>query len=45
MWRWIDAAMTEQQLQIFDDFGYYEGVDVEYKGAKVPAPDNRRSYS
>ena len=21
------------------------GVDVEYKGAKVPAPDNRRSYS
>jgi len=21
------------------------GVDVEYKGAKVPAPDNRRDYS
>ena len=21
------------------------GVDVEYKGAKVPAPDNRRNYS
>ena len=21
------------------------GVDIEYKGAKVPAPDNRRSYS
>ena len=21
------------------------GVDVEYKGAKVPAPDQRRNYS
>ncbi len=38
--------MTEQQLQLFDDFGYYEGVDVEYKGARGGLPrDLWETYS
>lgn len=38
--------MTEQQLQLFDDLSYYEGVDVEYKSAKGGLPrDLWETYS
>jgi ATP-dependent DNA helicase RecG len=38
--------MTEQQLQLFDDLGYYEGIDVEYKGARGGLPrDLWETYS
>ncbi|MBN8474497.1 ATP-binding protein [Sulfuritalea sp.] len=38
--------MTEQQLSLFDDLGYYEGVDVEYKGARGGLPrDLWETYS
>ena len=30
--------MTEQQLQLFDDLGFYEGQDVEYKDARGGLP-------
>ena len=30
--------MTEQQLQLFDDLNFYEGIDVEYKAAKGGLP-------
>lgn len=38
--------MTEQQLQLFDDLSYYEGVDVEYKSARGGLPrDLWETYS
>jgi len=38
--------MTEQQMQLFDDLSYYEGVDVEYKAARGGLPrDLWETYS
>ena len=38
--------MTEQQLDLFDNLGYYEGLDVEYKSAKGGIPrDLWETYS
>jgi len=38
--------MTEQQLRLFDNLGFYEGIDVEYKGARGGLPrDLWETYS